>query len=198
MKWNLEEFLFVCDRRDSKPYHGGLKEAKPALSSLIITMVWRTLAGDYTVQTHQQIPPLLAKSAGCIQQSLLFLQHLAMPKFLQGDHTVSKLSEQCRRWFTVKHSKAGLQTSSHPQNFPLLGLQGPQQTPACADSIMLTSSGDVPSRSVQKTRWICLLSFSKVCKLSKMEDLVMWFLPWVAYTADLIVEERKTAPGSPL
>ena len=124
MKWNLEEFLFVCDRRDSKQYHGGLKEAKPALSSLIITMVWRTLAGDYTVQTHRQIPPLLAKSAGCIQQSLLFLQHLAMPKFLQGDHTVSKLSEQCRRWFTVKHSKAGLQTSSHPQNSAshLLGL----------------------------------------------------------------------------
>ena len=65
-------------------------------------------------------------------------------------------------------------------------------------TIMLTSSGDVPSRSVQKTRWICLLSFSKVCKLSNMEDLVMWFLPCVAYTADLIVEDRKTAPGSPL
>ena len=39
---------------------------------------------------------------------------------------------QCGCWFTVKHSKAGLQTSSHPQNSDshLLGLQGRQQTPA--------------------------------------------------------------------
>ena len=39
---------------------------------------------------------------------------------------------QCGPWFTVKHSKAGLQTSSHPQNSAsyLFGLQCLQQTPA--------------------------------------------------------------------
>ena len=38
---------------------------------------------------------------------------------------------QCKKWFTVKHSKTGLQTSNHPQNTAshLLRLQGPQQTP---------------------------------------------------------------------
>ena len=38
----------------------------------------------------------------------------------------------CRLLFTVKHSKAGFQTSSHPQNSAshLLGLQGLHQIPA--------------------------------------------------------------------
>ena len=32
---------------------------------------------------------------------------------------------QCGRWFTVKHSKAGLQTSSHPQNSAFPWITGP-------------------------------------------------------------------------
>jgi hypothetical protein len=77
----------------------------------------------YTVFTHQQIPLLLAKSALCIQQlKLLFLQHLAIPRSPQSDHTASVR--------TLVHCET--QTSSHPQNlaFYLLGLQGPQQTPS--------------------------------------------------------------------
>ena len=52
---------------------------------------------------------------------------LLSKKATKSDHTVSKLSEQCGHWFTVKHSKAGLQTSIHPQYLVsnLLGLQSP-------------------------------------------------------------------------
>ena len=43
---------------------------------------------------------------------------------------------------TVKHSKAGLQTSNHPQNSAshLLGSQGPQQTPTPLKCYILLSS----------------------------------------------------------
>ena len=45
---------------------------------------------------------------------------------------------------------------------------------------------------------MCLLSFSKVCRLSRMEALVMKFFPCVAKFPWRTVEVRKTAPGSPL
>ena len=61
----------------------------------------------------------------------------------------------------------------------------------------LTWSGWVPSLSVKNTLCRCLRSFSKVLRLSSTEALVIMFLPWVANTADLTVEERNTAPGSP-
>ena len=140
--------MFVCNRRDiyysitTGSRQGSMSLLSPTPPPVLSYHQHRTLVClfwsgtlHYTVLTHQRIPLLLAKrvlwAAWWIQQlKLLFLWYLSIPGFLQSDHTVRQA--QCGRWFTVKHSKAGLQTSSHPQNSAthLLGLQGLQQTQA--------------------------------------------------------------------
>ena len=84
---------------------------------------------------HQQIPLLLAKSALSwwmypIAQTTL--SPTPSHPWVPPEWPYCQQA-QCGCWFTVKHSKAGLQTSSHPQHSAshLLGLQGLQQTPAC-------------------------------------------------------------------
>ena len=82
-----------------------------------------------TSESHYASPRVLW-AARCIQQiKLLFLWH--SHPWVPPDWPYCQKA-QCGRWFTVKHSKAVEQTSSHPQNSAshLLGLQGPQQTPA--------------------------------------------------------------------
>ena len=133
---------FVClkQRRYLLQFHGMLQTRKlgqkllsllfltprPALSShQHRTLIWKPTLSSLTRRSHYYSPRVLW-AAGCIQQiKLLFLQHLVISGFPRSDHAVSKLSAG----FTVKHSKTGLQTSSHPQNsdYHLLGLQGSQQ-----------------------------------------------------------------------
>ena len=98
-----------------------------------------------TVLTHQQIPLLLAKSAlSCwmYPTAQIALSPTPSHPWVPPEWPYCQQA-QCRRWFTVKHSKAGLQTSSHPQNSAshLLGLQGPQQTPALSWKYSLFTCG---------------------------------------------------------
>ena len=60
---------------------------------------------------------------------------------------------QCEQCFTVKHSKAGLQNSSHSQNSAshLLGLQGPQQTPA------YSQREGRPLKTISSSRTLCYI-----------------------------------------
>jgi hypothetical protein len=51
--------------------------------------------------------------------------HLAIPGFPQSDHTVNKLSADAGSLCSEVSRPPDLKSSSH-----LLGLQGPQQTPA--------------------------------------------------------------------
>ena len=69
------------------------------------------------------LPLLLAKSA------LSFWMYPTAQTTLSPTHSYPWVPPAC--WFTVKLSKARLQTSSHPQNSAshLIGLQDPQQTP---------------------------------------------------------------------
>ena len=93
-------------------------------------LIWKPTLCSLTNKSHYCSPRVLW-AAGCIQQpKLLFLQHLAIPGFPPEWSYCQP--PQCWHWFTVKHSKAGLQTSSHPQNSAshLLGLQSLQQTSA--------------------------------------------------------------------
>ena len=87
----------------------------------------------YTVLTHQQIPLLLAKSAlSCWMYPTAQITLYLTPShpWVPPEWPYCQQAQR-RRWFTVKHIKAGLQTSSHPQNSAshLLGSQGPQQRP---------------------------------------------------------------------
>ena len=105
------------------------KEAITALSS----HQFRTLVCLYqsvacTVHTHQQITLLLATSTGwCWMFPTAQLTLSTTPSHTKFD----KLSAD-RRWLNMKHSKAGLQTSSYPQALVshLFGLQVPRQIPA--------------------------------------------------------------------
>ena len=119
------------------------------------------LAGVYT---HQQIPLLDAN------HTLSWWMYPTAQITLSPtpSHTVSKLSGDTR--FTVKHSKAGLQTSSHPQNSAshLLELQGPQQIPIifdvtffkyialtpshCASRVLLIFDRDMPGHGFVHTQ----------------------------------------------
>ena len=99
---------------------------RPTVIYLRLTDFWKPTP-QCTSKSHCCLPRVLW-AAGCIQQlKLFFFQHLAIPGSPQSDHTVSKLSTDAGSlWNTVK------QAWSHPQNSAshLLGLQGPQQTPA--------------------------------------------------------------------
>ena len=128
---------FDCNRRDTycklgsfaKPPSLLILTPRPAKNFGLSYLIWKSTLCSLTSKSHFYSPRKLW-AAGCIQQlKLLFLQYLAIPGFPQSDQQA-----QCRHWFTVKHSKADLLTSSHPQNSSshLLGLQGPQQTPAYA------------------------------------------------------------------
>ena len=74
--------------------------------------------------THQQIPLLLVKSAlRCWMHPTAQIALSPTPSHPWVPQEWPYCQQaQCGGWFTVKHSKAGLQTSSHPQNsFSLLG-----------------------------------------------------------------------------
>ena len=83
----------------------------------------------YTVITHQRIPLLLAKSAlSCwmYPSAQTTISPTPSHPWVPSEWPYCQKA-QCGCWFTVKHSKAGLQTSSHPQNSAshMLWLQGP-------------------------------------------------------------------------
>ena len=82
-----------------------------------------------TVLTHQRIPLLLAKSAlhyWMYPTAQITLSPTPSHPWVPPEWPYCQQA-QCGHWFTVKHSNACLQTSSHPQNSAshLLGLQDP-------------------------------------------------------------------------
>ena len=81
------------------------------------------------MQSHY-CSPLALWAAGCLPWPE---SHLATPGSPQSVDVDAKLR------FNVTHSAAGLPSSNHPQILAshLLGLQGPQQTPACKASSKL-------------------------------------------------------------
>ena len=143
------ENLFVCNRQYcsittgsrqgslAKPLSLLFLTPRPAISShqhrTLVCLFWSENL-HCTVLTHQQIPLLLAKSAlSCWMYptaQIVFFPHLPIPGFPPEWPYCQQA--QCRRRFTVKHSKSrppDLKSSSK-LNLPFAWITGPATDPS--------------------------------------------------------------------